>query len=80
MHWIQEADVVVTEVSTPSLGVGYEIGKAENLDKQMLCLYRPQENKQLSAMISGNPNQTIAEYHNLEDAISRIDKFFGAMK
>ena len=28
LAWLSEADVLVAEVTTPSLGVGYEIGKA----------------------------------------------------
>jgi hypothetical protein len=40
MSWLKEADVIVAEVSTPSLGVGYEIGKAEDMGKRILCLYK----------------------------------------
>ncbi|MBU1139834.1 MAG: nucleoside 2-deoxyribosyltransferase, partial [Proteobacteria bacterium] len=29
MRWIAEADLVVAEVTTPSLGVGYELAVAE---------------------------------------------------
>jgi nucleoside 2-deoxyribosyltransferase len=34
-----ESDVVVAEISTPSLGVGYEIGRAIERKKPLLCLY-----------------------------------------
>ena len=40
-----------SQVTVPSLGVGYEIGRAVAMGKQVLCLYRPQEDKLLSAMI-----------------------------
>ena len=80
MSWIQESDVVIAEVSTPSLGVGYEIGKAEDMNKKMLYLYRNQQNKRLSAMISGNTNVKIARYETLEDAVSHIDYFFTSLK
>ncbi|MEI7962017.1 MAG: nucleoside 2-deoxyribosyltransferase [archaeon] len=36
--WIKEADLVVAEVSMPSVGVGYEIGFAESLGKKIICL------------------------------------------
>ena len=37
---------VVAEVTQPSLGVGYEIGRAVAMGgKSILCLYRTQENK-----------------------------------
>jgi len=74
--WVKESDVLVAEVSTPSLGVGYEIGKAESMNKKILCLYRNQQNKKLSAMINGNPNVKIARYETLEDAVKHIDNFF----
>ena len=80
MSWIQKCDVVVAEVSTPSLGVGYEIGKAENMNKRMLCLYKNQQNKRLSAMISGNPNVKITRYETLKDAVKHIDNFFKSLK
>ncbi|QQR77731.1 MAG: nucleoside 2-deoxyribosyltransferase [Candidatus Moraniibacteriota bacterium] len=80
MDWVRQSDVVIAEVSTPSLGVGYEIGKAEDMNIKMLCLYRNQQNKRLSAMISGNPNVKIARYETFEDAVSHIDSFFESLK
>ncbi|MBS3170612.1 nucleoside 2-deoxyribosyltransferase [Candidatus Woesearchaeota archaeon] len=80
MDWVRQSDVVIAEVSTPSLGVGYEIGKAEDMNKKMLCLYREQQNKRLSAMIRGNSNVKIARYETFEDAISHIDSFFESLK
>ncbi len=75
--WILESDVVVAEVSTPSLGVGYEIGRAIEHHKHILCLYRAQEGKKLSAMIAGSSDVTVAAYTTLQDAIKAIDKFLG---
>jgi hypothetical protein len=80
MDWVRQSDVLIAEVSTPSLGVGYEIGKAEDMNKKMLCLYRNQQDKRLSAMISGNSNVKIARYEALEDAINHIDRFFEVLK
>ena len=37
--------VIVAEVTQPSTGVGYELGRAVAMNKRILCLYRPQENK-----------------------------------
>ena len=54
MEWLQSADLVIAEVTTPSLGVGYELGIAEKVKIPVLCLYRPIKGKRLSAMISGN--------------------------
>ncbi len=45
MEWLLQSDVIVAEVTAPSLGVGYEIRAAVDLNKKVLCLYRPQEDK-----------------------------------
>lgn len=79
MAWIKESDVVIADVSTPSLGVGYEISQAQNLGKKILCLYKNQPDKRLSAMISGNPNIKVVKYETLEDAVSQIDNYFKAL-
>jgi 2'-deoxynucleoside 5'-phosphate N-hydrolase len=65
MEWISEADYVVAEVTTPSLGVGYEIGRALGKGKKILCIYRKQKEKKLSAMISGCSDLVVREYENL---------------
>ena len=62
--WIDECDFVVAEVSTPSLGVGYELGVAESLKKKVFCLYRTNSDKKLSAMIAGNKSFKIVEYND----------------
>ena len=36
---------MVAEVTQPSLGVGYEIGRAVAMGKKVLCLYRPSPDK-----------------------------------
>lgn len=78
MKWVREADVIVAEVSTPSLGVGYEIGQAEAMSKPILCLYRSQEGKKLSAMIAGNAAVTIRPYETLEEVQVILRDFFSA--
>ena len=35
LNWLKEADIVVAEVTNPSLGVGYEIGRAIDLNKKI---------------------------------------------
>jgi len=75
MSWLKESDVMIAEVSTPSLGVGYEICKAEAMNKKILCLFRVQKNKRLSAMIGGNPNLKVVTYETLDEAKRHIDEF-----
>jgi 2'-deoxynucleoside 5'-phosphate N-hydrolase len=71
---ILASDRAVFEVTTPSIGVGYEIAKTEG--KKILCLYRPDADRSLSAMVSGNPNVTVRNYLRLEQALAHIDEFF----
>ncbi len=74
--WIRDADVVVAEVTIPSLGVGYEIGLAESLEKRILCIYREKEDERLSSMIAGNRNLSIAQYENISDLENIFTDFF----
>ena len=76
MGWLNEADVVVAEVTTPSLGVGYELGRAGEMKKPVLCLFRHPSGRRLSAMIAGNPSFRIERYASIEDADNYIASFF----
>ena len=79
VDWIREADLFIAEVSTPSLGVGYEVALAEHLKIPMLCLYHPSPSRRLSAMIAGNPAVQLRTYHNADEATNHIDIFIKAL-
>jgi nucleoside 2-deoxyribosyltransferase len=70
--WIEESDLLIAEVSTPSHGVGYEIGYALHRSKPVICLY--QKGKTVSKMILGNRNPilTTYAYRKIEDALDFI--------
>lgn len=76
MERLEEADILVAEVSTPSLGVGYEIAVAEEMDKKILCLFRRGSGRRLSAMIEGNKNIDVVYYDKLSDAQEAIEEYF----
>ena len=76
--WLEETDVVVAEVTGPSLGVGYEIGIAETLGKPILCLYE-EGGKKISAMILGNEGLTLRGYRELPEAYRHIDEFLSTL-
>jgi nucleoside 2-deoxyribosyltransferase len=76
--WLEEADVVVAEVTGPSLGVGYEIGVAETLGKPILCLYE-ETGKKISAMILGNEGLTLRSFRGLPEAYRHIDEFLSEL-
>jgi nucleoside 2-deoxyribosyltransferase len=67
--WIRECEALVAEISTPSHGVGYEIGFALNLGKPVICLF--ENNAIVSKMILGNrdSNLSIFSYNTVDDAI-----------
>ncbi|WAR03255.1 DNPH1-like protein [Mya arenaria] len=71
-------NVVVAEVTQPSLGVGYEIGRAIDMGKRILCLFRPAPDKRLSAMIAGadNGSSFIVKNYQEEQAAQIFSDFF----
>ena len=75
LEWLQASDVLVAEVTTVSMGVGYEIGRAVEAGKPVLCLFRPSGGKNLSAMIAGSPQLKLVEYQNLSQVKTAIDQF-----
>ena len=78
--WLASCDAVVAEVTTPSLGVGYELALAEMLGKPVLCLFRPGAGAALSAMVAGNPFLEVAEYGTSAAAVAHIDRFFARLR
>ncbi|MED6253226.1 2'-deoxynucleoside 5'-phosphate N-hydrolase 1 [Ataeniobius toweri] len=83
VDWLQQSDVVVAEVTQPSLGVGYELGRAVDMKKKkMLCLFRPSSGRTLSAMIRGAADGErflVRDYS--EDELEKIlEEFFSSLK
>lgn len=75
LDWLRDSDYLVAEVTTPSLGVGYEIGKATEWGKPVLCLYRPAEGRSLSAMISGSNAVTLKLYQSPKELKEIFEQF-----
>ena len=75
VDWMRSADVVIAEVTQPSLGVGYELRLAVELEKPVLCLYHPRDGRRLSGMIAGAPGIQTVRYHELSEALKQIEKF-----
>jgi nucleoside 2-deoxyribosyltransferase len=75
VRWITECDFLLAEVSTPSHGVGYEIGYALALGKRVLCLYR--KGRKVSKMILGNPHPqlTIRTYEDPDQAVQLLTTY-----
>jgi nucleoside 2-deoxyribosyltransferase len=74
-----KSDVVVAEISYPSLGVGYEIGRAIERKKPILGLYNKKMKKQISKMILGAHEITIRPYRTFTEIKSIIREFFNSL-
>lgn len=75
VNWIKESDFIIAEVTNPSLGVGYELKLAEELNKKTLCLFNETKGKRLSAMINGNKFFKVKNYKTILEAKKEIDEF-----
>lgn len=75
LEWLQSAHVLIAEVTTVSMGVGYEIGRAVEAGKRVLCLFRSDSGKNLSAMIAGCPDIVLVHYKNQDQAKKHISDF-----
>lgn len=73
IDWVKESDIIVAEVTTPSLGVGYEIGRGYEMGKKIICLFRPNNGRLLSNMILGCPGVEVIEYLKLDDLKPKLD-------
>ena len=75
VNWVKTSQALIAEVSTPSHGVGYEIGLAESLGLPVLCCY--QVGRKVSKMITGNPSPAVMvrAYRTPDEALEILDAF-----
>lgn len=78
LDWLKQSDVVVAEVTQPSLGVGYELGRAVEMNKRVLCLFRPDSGRRLSAMIRGaeDGQRFIVQDYSQDQVQNILTQFF----
>ena len=74
--WLRASDCVVAETTTASLGVGYEIARAVEMGKPVLCLFRPSAEGRLSAMIAGAPGVRVEHYTDANSLGPLLADFF----
>lgn len=79
ISWVKESDAVIAEVTNPSLGVGYEIAKAEEWNKPVLALFHDDGSRKLSAMIDGSPKTKTVYYAAVSEAKTAIDEFMSGL-
>ena len=68
------SDVLVAEVSIPSLGVGYELGFADKLNKKIIAIYDQNYTPKVTTMIRGNKRIKLIPYQRIEEIINNLDK------
>lgn len=71
MRWLAACNVVVAEVSTPSLGVGVEIAEAARLGKPIVALC--ERGVALSALVAGHPAVRVLTYADQADLLAQLD-------
>lgn len=77
-NWLNQSDIVLAEITIPSMGVGYELAYAENKDIPVICVY--DKNKKVSRMITGNKNFILIPYEKVEELRGKIQEIMKEFK
>jgi hypothetical protein len=80
MGWLEKVakggGLLLAEVSTPSLGVGYEIAAARyHYAIPVICLHRSESGRRCSAMIAGDPGIRLIRY-----SATKIERMYEELK
>lgn len=67
MRLLEQCDVIVAEVTTPSLGVGYIVAMGLEMGKKVLCVYQGDDTHKLSAMIKGDTRVSVSTYEKPDE-------------
>jgi len=80
VNWVNDCDVLVAEVSTPSHGVGYEIALALAQEKPVFCCY--QTGRKVSKMLLGNtsPSLSLYAYRDAQDVLAELERYLDALR
>ncbi len=73
MHFLHKSECLIAEVSTPSIGVGYEICSALQKGIPVMCIHKNEAN--VSAMILGDTRIVCKEYSDISEIKEEIKKF-----
>ena len=76
--WLRQSDLLIGEVTCPSLGVGYELAYAERFGKPCFLFYN-HNRTQLSAMLTGDPYFHIFPYGSEEELFAALDRLLSAL-
>ncbi len=73
MAWLEESDMVVAECTTPSHGVGYELGRAREMGKPIHIFYDLNRGR-LSAMLAGDERFILHPYTTHRELFETLDR------
>lgn len=62
LKWIKQADVIIFEATTPSIGTGYELALSVDFKKPVIILYEPNEQNAPHPMLSYNERIQVIPY------------------
>ena len=71
---LKTSDLVFAEVTVPSLGVGYELGFADQLGKKIIAIYDLNVIDKVSTMIRGNKRIKLIGYHDISEIVDNLDE------
>jgi len=74
-RWLKEVDLVIAEITNPSLGVGAEIADAVNLGIPVLCVYKKEYEHQISAYVRGKAGVVCRAYSDHDELKEVIREF-----
>jgi nucleoside 2-deoxyribosyltransferase len=73
MDFLEKSECLIAEVSTPSIGVGYEICSALQREIPVLCMHVPEAN--VSAMLLGDKRIICKEYQTIDELKREMTNF-----
>lgn len=71
---LEKSDILLADVSKPSLGVGYEIAHAVNRKIEVIAFFKKETN--LSCMIKGNRKVNLIEFNTIDDLLDKLNNYF----
>ena len=73
MAWLMESELVVAECTTPSHGVGYELGRAREMGKPVHIFYDLTRGR-LSAMLAGDSAFILHPYTTRQEVLEGLER------
>jgi len=73
MRMLKEADMLIADITNPSLGVGYEICEAVRMGKPVMVFFK--RGSRVSKLILGNPALHIVLFSTLQELEISIESF-----